>query len=109
MLVLARAMGYCPDARGDARDVWNAEWALHAREVRRLHEKLFYRPLLDAVAHVPSEQLRLTTAEAAAPAGGTRLRRSRGALHHIGALTRGLSRRAAIQRALLPVMLELLL
>ena len=37
-----------------------AEWALHAREVRRLHEKLFYRPLLEAVARVPTEALRLT-------------------------------------------------
>ncbi|MEP7022196.1 MAG: bifunctional [glutamine synthetase] adenylyltransferase/[glutamine synthetase]-adenylyl-L-tyrosine phosphorylase, partial [Pseudonocardiales bacterium] len=45
---LGRAMGYRPDARGDARAVWEAEWALHAREVRRLHEKLFYRPLLEA-------------------------------------------------------------
>ena len=33
--------------------VFEAEWALHAREVRRLHEKLFYRPLLEAVARVP--------------------------------------------------------
>ena len=106
LLVLARAMGYRPDARGDARDVWNAEWALHAREVRRLHEKLFYRPLLDAVAHVPSEQLRLTTAEAGRRLAALGFADPRGALHHIGALTRGLSRRAAIQRALLPVMLS---
>jgi len=47
--------GLPPDARGDVRAVFAAEWALHAREVRRLHEKLFYRPLLDAVARVPSE------------------------------------------------------
>ena len=33
-----------------------AELALHTREVRRLHEKLFYRPLLSAVARVPGEQ-----------------------------------------------------
>ena len=39
--------------RGGATAVFEAEWALHAREVRRLHEKLFYRPLLDAVARVP--------------------------------------------------------
>src|SRR5262249_53209109 len=46
--VLARAMGYRPDARGDVRAVFAAEWALHAREGRRLHEKLFCPPLLDA-------------------------------------------------------------
>ena len=74
---LARAMGYRPDGRGDAREVFEAEWALHGREVRRLHEKLFYRPLLEAVARVPSEELRLTPVEARAPAGGARIRRSR--------------------------------
>ena len=66
---LARAMGYRPDGRGDARAVFQAEWALHAREVRRLHEKLFYRPLLEAVARVPTEALRLTPARRA---GGSR-------------------------------------
>ena len=39
-----------------AVDVLRAELALHTREVRRLHEKLFYRPLLSAVARVPGEQ-----------------------------------------------------
>ena len=29
-------------------------WRMHARQVRRLHEKLFYRPLLDAVARLPT-------------------------------------------------------
>ena len=43
---LARSLGYKPDARGSAVDVLQAELALHTREVRRLHEKLFYRPLL---------------------------------------------------------------
>jgi glutamate-ammonia-ligase adenylyltransferase len=104
--VLARAMGYRPDARGDARAVWKAEWALHAREVRRLHEKLFYRPLLDAVAHVPSADLRLTPAQAARRLAALGYADPRGALHHIDALTSGISRRAAIQRALLPVMLS---
>ena len=103
---LALAMGYRADARGDAQAVWRSEWALHAREVRRLHEKLFYRPLLDAVARVPSAALRLTPAEA-----GLRLRalgfaHPERALQHIDALTSGLSRRSALQKALLPVMLS---
>ena len=56
---LARSLQYKPDARGDSADVLAAELALHTREVRRLHEKLFYRPLLSAVARVPGEQLSL--------------------------------------------------
>jgi glutamate-ammonia-ligase adenylyltransferase len=103
---LARALGYRPDARGDARAVFEAEWALHAREVRRLHEKLFYRPLLEAVARVPSEGLRLTPDEARRRLAALGFADPDGALRHIEALTSGLSRRAVLQRTLLPVLLS---
>ncbi len=103
---LARAMGYRPDRRGDARAVFEAEWNLHAREVRRLHEKLFYRPLLEAVARVPSEGLRLTTAEAGRRLAALGFADPDAALRHIESLTAGLTRRAALQRALLPALLS---
>ena len=103
---LARAMGYRPDHRGDARAVFEAEWNLHAREVRRLHEKLFYRPLLEAVARVPSAGLRLTPAEAGRRLQVLGFNDPDAALRHIDSLTAGLSRRAALQRALLPVLLS---
>jgi [glutamine synthetase] adenylyltransferase / [glutamine synthetase]-adenylyl-L-tyrosine phosphorylase len=103
---LGRAMGYRPDARGDARAVWEAEWALHAREVRRLHEKLFYRPLLQAVARVPTEGLRLTPSEAGRRLAALGFADPAAALRHIESLTAGLSRRAALQKALLPVLLS---
>ena len=38
------------DGRHDAVGVLIEEWRRNARRVRRLHEKLFYRPLLDAVS-----------------------------------------------------------
>jgi glutamate-ammonia-ligase adenylyltransferase len=98
-------MGYRPDARGDVRAVFESEWSLHAREVRRLHEKLFYRPLLEAVARVPTEQLRLSPAEAGRRLAALGFADPPAALRHIEALTTGLSRRAQIQRALLPVLL----
>ena len=103
---LARAMGYRPDGRGDAREVFQAEWALHGREVRRLHEKLFYRPLLEAVARVPTEALRLTPVEARRRLAALGFVDPDQALRHIEALTAGLSRRAILQRTLLPVMLS---
>jgi glutamate-ammonia-ligase adenylyltransferase len=103
---LALAMGFRPDTRGSAREVWEAEWALHAREVRRLHEKLFYRPLLEAVARVPTEALRLTPEEAGRRLAALGFAAPERALQHIGALTAGLSRRATLQRALLPVLLS---
>jgi glutamate-ammonia-ligase adenylyltransferase len=103
---LARAMGFRGDHRGDARAVWQSEWDLHAREVRRLHEKIFYRPLLEAVARVPSSSLRLTPEQAEERLAALGFTEPRRALQHIQALTQGLSRRAAIQRALLPVLLD---
>jgi [glutamine synthetase] adenylyltransferase / [glutamine synthetase]-adenylyl-L-tyrosine phosphorylase len=80
-------------------------WRRHARQVRRLHEKLFYRPLLDAVARLPSEQARLTPSAARARLEALGYVDPVGALRHIDALTSGVSRRAAIQRTLLPVLL----
>jgi glutamate-ammonia-ligase adenylyltransferase len=103
---MARAMGYRPDRRGDARAVFEDEWRLHAREVRRLHEKLFYRPLLEAVARVPSEGLRLTPDEAGRRLAALGFADPQAALRHIESLTAGLRRRAVLQKALLPVMLS---
>lgn len=102
---LARSMGYRPDHRGTAKDVFDAEYRLHVREVRRLHEKLFYRPLLEAVARVPASGLRLTPDEARRRLEALGFDNPDAALRHIETLTSGLSRRAALQRGLLPVLL----
>jgi glutamate-ammonia-ligase adenylyltransferase len=80
-------------------------WTRTAQRVRRLHEKLFYRPLLDAVAKLPSGAARLTPEAARARLEALGYRDPAGALRHIEALTSGLRRRAAIQRTLLPVLL----
>jgi glutamate-ammonia-ligase adenylyltransferase len=80
-------------------------WRKHARQVRRLHEKLFYRPLLSAVARLPGEVARLTPSAAQARLEALGYVDPPGALRHIDALTAGVSRRAAIQRTLLPVLL----
>lgn len=80
-------------------------WRRHARLVRRLHEKLFYRPLLEAVARLPSEAARLTPEAARARLEALGYADPAGALRHIEALTLGVRRRAAIQRTLLPVLL----
>ena len=45
---LGRSLGYTKDP---VREL-DKQWHYHQREVRRLHEKLFYRPLLSAVAKV---------------------------------------------------------
>ncbi|MBW8765113.1 MAG: bifunctional [glutamine synthetase] adenylyltransferase/[glutamine synthetase]-adenylyl-L-tyrosine phosphorylase, partial [Geodermatophilales bacterium] len=103
---LARSLGYKPDHRGDAVDVLRAELALHTREVRRLHEKLFYRPLLTAVARVPGEQLQLGSKAAGDWLRALGFADPDGALRHLAALTGGLSRSASMQKYLLPVILQ---
>ena len=98
---LGRSLGY----RGDPVGELHANWRRHAREVRRLHEKLFYRPLLQAVARLDAGEARLTPDAAEARLRALGYRDPAGALRHLEALTSGVSRRAAIQRTLLPVLL----
>ncbi|MCW2946575.1 MAG: (Glutamate--ammonia-ligase) adenylyltransferase [Actinoallomurus sp.] len=99
---LGRALGFRADPVGE----FTAEWRRHAREVRRLHEKLFYRPLLQAVARLPGDEVRLTRDAARIRLEALGFTDPAGALRHLEALTSGVSRRAAIQRTLLPVMLD---
>ncbi|RNL64328.1 bifunctional [glutamine synthetase] adenylyltransferase/[glutamine synthetase]-adenylyl-L-tyrosine phosphorylase [Nocardioides marmoriginsengisoli] len=82
------------------------EWRHHRREARRLHEKLFYRPLLAAVARIPGDGARLTTEAAKERLAALGYTDPDAALRHLEALTSGVSRTAAIQRTLLPVLLE---
>lgn len=105
---LARASAVRPLRGRPESEVLTAEFRRHARRVRRLHEKLFYRPLLEAVSKVPTAALRLTTQQAASRLAALGYLAPDGALRHIRALTAGVSRRAAIQQTLLPVLLDLL-
>ena len=102
---LAHSLGYAATPGQDAVQAFRADWVSHAAEVRRLHAKLLYRPLLEAVARVPAEQLRLTSTQAKRRLELLGFADPAGALRHIEALTGGLSRTAAIQRTLLPVLL----
>ncbi|OHV25138.1 bifunctional glutamine-synthetase adenylyltransferase/deadenyltransferase [Parafrankia soli] len=82
-----------------------AEHRRVARFVRSLHEKLFYQPLLEAVARLSAEEMRLTPQEAADRLAALGFANPARSLRHIEALTNGVSRTAAIQRHLLPAML----
>ena len=105
---LARAMRSSISQNGPVtspEEAFTEAWRRHAQRVRRLHEKLFYRPLLDAVARLPGDTVRLTPEAARARLEALGYRDPAGALRHIEALTTGVRRRAAIQRTLLPVLL----
>ena len=99
--VIARSMGM----RIDPVTEIESAYAKQVRQVRRLHEKLFYRPLLNAVARLDSGEARLTPEAAEQRLRALGYQDPRGALRHLESLTSGVSRRAAIQRTLLPVML----
>jgi glutamate-ammonia-ligase adenylyltransferase len=98
---LGRALGH----RSDAAKAVVDQWQQQAREVRRIHERLFYRPLLAAVARLSSSDARLAPEAARDRLAALGYRDPAGAMRHLEALTAGVSRRAAIQRTLLPVML----
>lgn len=83
----------------------NKAWRRHASVVRRLHEKLFYRPLLDAVAQLAPGETRLSPRAAGQRLEALGYADPAAALRHLEALSSGVSRKAAIQRTLLPVML----
>ena len=103
---LAQSLGYRGNPRRDAVAEFGAEWSSHAKRVRRLHEKLLYRPVLEAVAKVPTDALRLAPDSAQLRLEVLGFADPAGALRHIKALTSGVSRTAAIQRTLLPVLLS---
>jgi glutamate-ammonia-ligase adenylyltransferase len=99
--------------RGVARGVnlsWNGDdlnvqWVKAKLEVRALHQKVFYRPLLSAVAKL-GDEAQLSTEQIVDRLRAIGFSDPNAANTHIQALTSGLSRRAAIQRQLLPVLIE---
>ncbi len=99
---LGRSLGYTKDP---VREL-DKQWHFHQREVRRLHEKLFYRPLLSAVARISGDEARLSPEAAKARLAALGYLDPNAALRHLEALTAGVTRTAQIQRTLLPAMLE---
>ncbi|GKQ33653.1 bifunctional [glutamine synthetase] adenylyltransferase/[glutamine synthetase]-adenylyl-L-tyrosine phosphorylase [Streptomyces sp. A012304] len=98
---IGRSLGLRTEPIGEL----NREWKRHAAVVRRLHEKLFYRPLLDAVAQLATGEARLSMEAARERLVALGYADPASALRHLEALSSGVTRKAAIQRTLLPVLL----
>ncbi|MCC3333473.1 bifunctional [glutamine synthetase] adenylyltransferase/[glutamine synthetase]-adenylyl-L-tyrosine phosphorylase [Nocardia abscessus] len=103
---LARAAHIRPDGRQDAVGVLSSEIRRNAVRVRRLHAKLFYRPLLESVARLDSDALRLSPQAAIRQLAALGYAAPEHALGHLKALTGGVSRKGRIQALLLPTLLE---
>lgn len=96
---LARSLGI-----RDGDELWQ-QWRRSTHRVRRLQQRVFYSPLLEAVSRIPSGELRLSPARARARLHALGFSDPEAALRHIEALTQGVSRAVEIQRQLLPAML----
>ncbi|WP_422114570.1 bifunctional [glutamine synthetase] adenylyltransferase/[glutamine synthetase]-adenylyl-L-tyrosine phosphorylase [Brachybacterium sp. UNK5269] len=96
---LARTMGLTTDE-------FHQQYQRTRRRVKQLHEEIFYRPLLVTSSQLSDGQITLSAEQAEARLSAIGYRDPARALGHISALTEGISRRAKIQRQLLPVLLE---
>lgn len=101
--VLGRAMD--PARYPDADSIRAAIDEVRA-SVRALHEDVFYRPIVAATAQLREDETSLHAEGARDRLAAIGYRDPAGALTHIAALTQGTSRRAAIQRHLLPVFIS---
>ncbi|GAA4101152.1 bifunctional [glutamine synthetase] adenylyltransferase/[glutamine synthetase]-adenylyl-L-tyrosine phosphorylase [Nocardioides kongjuensis] len=99
---LGRSLGFFKESRKLLEETWQD----HRREVSRLHQKIFYRPLLTAVARIGADEVRLSSEAAGARLAALGYADPQAALRNLEALTSGVSRTAAIQRTLLPAMLQ---
>jgi len=101
---LARVLGYNGSAHASATELFLNDLREHQMTVRAIHERLWFRPLLEDFAH---EGERILTEEAAATRlaafGFTDVERTRVAVRE---LTRGLTRSSRLMQQLLPLVLD---
>ncbi|NHU84391.1 bifunctional [glutamine synthetase] adenylyltransferase/[glutamine synthetase]-adenylyl-L-tyrosine phosphorylase [Kocuria sp. JC486] len=98
-----------PDWEGPHRPSGEAlveQWRKVKRQVRGMHEKIFYRPLLAALSKTGLDGVALSDEQVRDRLEALGYRDPRAAQRHLEALTKGVSRRAEILRTLLPVLLE---
>ncbi len=114
---LARSLGYRAAGDTSARKPFLAELQRVQSEVRQLHAKLFYRPLLETYASVPGTAAGVSVPDEVT-AMGTEAAVERfvalgfqdgaAALRDVRALTGGMTRTSRTVRAVLPAVLQVL-
>ena len=102
---LARSSEGCMVTVRPSAQSLHDRWQRTRRLVKRLHESIFYRPLLNNAATLQPEDIQLTAEAAQARLAALGYQDPRGAMRHIEALTGGLRRRAMLQKQLLPILL----
>jgi glutamate-ammonia-ligase adenylyltransferase len=76
------------------------------QQVALLHDSVFYRPLLAATASLSPGEVKLSDEAISSRLAALGFVDPNGAIRHISALTGGVSRRAIIQKTLLPVLIR---
>lgn len=102
---LARAAHIRPDGRRDALGVLREELKRQNLRVSRLHTKLFYQPLLEAVGPDMGLARGLSPAAAERQIEALGYQSPQSALTHLAALTNQTGRRGRVQTVLLPKLL----
>ena len=105
---LARSAHIRREGDLDSTEVLRGEIKRQSLRVKRLHEKLFYRPLLDAATRFNAEELTLSDASAERRLGALGYAKPDRAMSHIRALASSPGRRGQIQLLILPQLLELI-
>lgn len=101
---LARAMGYRDTPDSSAEQAFDHDLVTHRTTVRRIHEELYFRPLLEAFAATPTTGLSRQGAERRLEALGFRYVDRAGRTFE--ELTAGLSRRSRLMQQMLPLILD---
>ncbi|HET6832790.1 MAG TPA: bifunctional [glutamine synthetase] adenylyltransferase/[glutamine synthetase]-adenylyl-L-tyrosine phosphorylase [Acidimicrobiales bacterium] len=99
---IARVLGYRGTPESGPTDAFDRDLARQRNVVRRIHERLYFRPLLDALAgagHMSPD----AAASALASFGFADADRTRAAVRE---LTRGLTRSSRMMQQLLPLVLD---
>jgi glutamate-ammonia-ligase adenylyltransferase len=99
---LARVLGYRDHRDKSALELFEADHRRHQATVRSIHERLFFAPLLDALAGTGPLSA-MAAEERLAAFGFTDVARTRAAVRELAA---GLTRRSKLMQQLLPVILE---
>lgn len=89
----------------DGSEALEAAWRRVQREVREMHQEIYYRPLIGVTASLDTDTVLLEPDAAKARLHAVGFKNPRSALAHIEVMTRGVSRTATIQRHIMPAMI----
>ena len=103
---LARAAGFSAGPRGTAPEALHRELKRVRRDVADLHERLFYRPLLDAVADLTVGEANLSADAVKAQLAALGYRHPARAFDHLSAMVKDTSRKAKLQAIMLPSLMH---